>query len=187
MIKLQDFARDCGVTDRAIQKHLKTYATELEGLFERKGPNGTWLSDEACKILKSKMKQQPLVVFDEDPRIGEMEKKIRKLEDRLERKELYIEVLEEGSRQKQERLNLLEGNQLLLEEQNAQIEDLKAQNAVLSVEKGDAIQKASDAEKKAQEANMKASALENMSVIDFIKYKLKKGKKNNGAENQKTN
>lgn len=64
MIKLQDFARECGVTDRAIQKHLKTYAAELDGLYERKGQNGTWLSDEACQILRSKMKTQPIVVGD---------------------------------------------------------------------------------------------------------------------------
>ena len=60
MIKLQDFARQQGVTDRAIQKHLNTYAEDLEGLYERKGPNGTWLTDEACEILRSKMKQQPI-------------------------------------------------------------------------------------------------------------------------------
>ena len=43
MIKLQDFAKECGVTDRAIQKHLVKYADELNGLYERKGPNGTCL------------------------------------------------------------------------------------------------------------------------------------------------
>ena len=64
MIKLQDFAKECGVTDRAIQKHLVKYADELNGLYERKGPNGTWLSDAACDILRSKMKQQPIVVSD---------------------------------------------------------------------------------------------------------------------------
>ena len=64
VIKLQDFAKECGVTDRAIQKHLVKYADELNGLYERKGPNGTWLSDAACDILRSKMKQQPIVVSD---------------------------------------------------------------------------------------------------------------------------
>lgn len=62
MTKLNDFARQMGVTERAIQKHLKKYASELEGTFERKGPNGTWLSDEACEFLRSKMKQAPVVV-----------------------------------------------------------------------------------------------------------------------------
>lgn len=66
MIKLNDFAKQQGVTDRAIQKHLKTYADELEGLYERKGANGTWLTDEACEILRGKMKQQPVIVGDSD-------------------------------------------------------------------------------------------------------------------------
>ena len=64
MIKLQDFAREMNVTDRAIQKHLKNYAAEFEGLYKRKGPNGTWLSDEACEILRSKMRILPTTVAD---------------------------------------------------------------------------------------------------------------------------
>lgn len=32
MIKLQDFAKECGVTDRAIQKHLKNHESQLERL-----------------------------------------------------------------------------------------------------------------------------------------------------------
>jgi len=81
MIKLQDFAKECGVTDRAIQKHLKNYAEELEGLYERKGPNGTWLSEEACNILRSKMKQQPIVVGDAESgrKIEELQEENRKL------------------------------------------------------------------------------------------------------------
>lgn len=91
MIKLQDFAKQQGVTDRAIQKHLKTYATELEGLFERKGPNGTWLSEEACEILRSKMKQQPLSFPTRDEadmrRIQDLEEEISYL-----RKQNYKQV-----------------------------------------------------------------------------------------------
>ena len=83
MIKLQDFARQQGVTDRAIQKHLVKYAEELEGLFERKGPNGTWLSDEACEILKSKMKQAPIALFEEDPRVKRLEEENANLQEQL--------------------------------------------------------------------------------------------------------
>jgi hypothetical protein len=65
MIKLQDFARQMAVTDRAIQKHLKNCEAELEGHFERKGPNGTWLDDYAQTFIRERMKQQPLAVLDE--------------------------------------------------------------------------------------------------------------------------
>ena len=64
MIKLQDFAAMQGVSDRQINRLLQKYAAELEGLFERRGHNGTWLTDEACKILRSKMKSAPVVVAD---------------------------------------------------------------------------------------------------------------------------
>lgn len=66
MIKLQDFATQQGVTDRQVQRLLKKYASELEGLYERKGPNGTWLSPKACEILRSKMRQTPVVVGDNE-------------------------------------------------------------------------------------------------------------------------
>lgn len=87
MITLQDFARQCGVTDRAIQKHLKTYAAELDGLYQRKGPNGTWLSDEACEILRSKIKRQPMVILD-----AEQNEKLQNLEN--ENKKLLQELAE---------------------------------------------------------------------------------------------
>lgn len=85
MIKLQDFARECGVTDRAIQKHLKTYADELEGLYQRKGPNGTWLTEEACEILRSKMRQNPIVIGDNEiyRKNEALQKKIDDLNDKL--------------------------------------------------------------------------------------------------------
>lgn len=84
MIKLQDFAKQQGVTDRAIQKHLKTYADEFEGLFQRKGPNGTWLTDEACELLRSKMKQAPATVFQEDPRVATLEGELKELRRQLD-------------------------------------------------------------------------------------------------------
>lgn len=79
MIKLQDFARQHGVTDRAIQKHLKKYETELEGLFERRGSNGTWLTDEACSFLLGKMKVNPVVVLE-----GESQAEVERLKEEIE-------------------------------------------------------------------------------------------------------
>lgn len=137
MIKLQDFARQQGVTDRAIQKHLKTYAAELDGLFQRKGPNGTWLTEEACEILRSKMKQAPVAVYEPDERIGKLEEKIKKLEDRLERKDVLLTAAQETAQKAQDRVlklqeeadkvKLLEGAQKALEgERDAYKADAKA-------------------------------------------------------------
>ena len=104
MIKLQDFARQQGVTDRAIQKHLKTYAAELEGLFQRKGPNGTWLTDEACEILRSKMKQAPVTVFEPDARVNELMERVKVLEEKLERKEILLTASQETAQKAQDRV-----------------------------------------------------------------------------------
>ena len=84
MIKLNDFAKQMGVTERAIQKHLKKYAVELEGTYERKGPNGTWLSEDACEILRSKMKQvPPPAIFDADPRVEQLQAEKEELQKQL--------------------------------------------------------------------------------------------------------
>lgn len=58
-VKLSDFARECGVTERAIQKHLKNLEAELQGHFERRGPNGTWLDETATALIRSRMVTPP--------------------------------------------------------------------------------------------------------------------------------
>lgn len=73
MIKLQDFAAQQHVTDRQIQRLLKKYEKELDGLYQRQGPNGTWLTDEACEILRSKMKKSAIAVYEPDPAVARLE------------------------------------------------------------------------------------------------------------------
>lgn len=85
MLKLQDFSKQQGVSDRQVQRLLKKYENELEGLFERKGPNGTWLSDEACEILRSKMKSQPMVVYEEDPKVALLQQENEALRRQLDK------------------------------------------------------------------------------------------------------
>ena len=83
MKKLQDFAREMGITDRAVQKHLQKYAAEFEGHVERKGPGGTWLDETAQEILRGKIKRQPITVFEEDPRIERLQSENADLQNRL--------------------------------------------------------------------------------------------------------
>ena len=167
MIKLQDFARECGVTDRAIQKHLKTYAAELEGLYQRKGPNGTWLTDEACEILRSKMKQLPPAVIDgETLRDNEdLKKRVRELEARLSEKEMLVEMaqrradallekvghvyaLEEGKKSAEESVKRLEGA----------VADAKTEIATLTEEKAKEAARAAEAAKRAELAEAELAA-----------------------------
>lgn len=109
VIKLQDFARDQGVTDRAIQKHLKKYEAELAGLFERKGPNGTWLTEEACEFLRGKMvTPPPPVIYSEDPRVERLEGRVAELEAKLEKKEAMLTVAQEQVQEAQRNVNALQ-------------------------------------------------------------------------------
>lgn len=85
MLKLQDFSKQQGVSDRQVQRLLKKYEAELEGLFERKGLNGTWLSDEACEILRSKMKTQPVAIYEEDPRVALLQQENEALRRQLDK------------------------------------------------------------------------------------------------------
>lgn len=62
MIKLQEFAKMQGVTDRAVQKHLKKHEKALEGHFQRLGPNGTYLDDFACEFIRERMLKAPIVI-----------------------------------------------------------------------------------------------------------------------------
>jgi DNA repair exonuclease SbcCD ATPase subunit len=138
VIKLQDFAKECGVTDRAIQKHLVKYADELNGLYERKGPNGTWLSDAACDILRSKMKQQPIVVSD-----GSLARQAEEL------KAENVQLLKELHNVQTDIIELQRQNTKLIAE-NARISLLEADNEAKA-------QQLTDAEKSAQSANSKLS------------------------------
>lgn len=145
MIKLQDFARECGVTDRAIQKHLKTYAEELEGLYQRKGPNGTWLTDEACQILRSKMKQLPPAVFTPDPRVQEIEQDLAEV--KILAKD-YWEQLKE--KDKSMRLLIEQNNDLQLKA--ASVARLEADNEAARVKIAQAEKEAQKAQKELVEA-----------------------------------
>ena len=138
MIKLQDFARQQGVTDRAIQKHLKTYAEELDGLFQRKGPNGTWLTEEACEILRSKMKQAPAAVFEPDPRVGQLQQEL--MEARADFRDLLRQMEQKDK------------TMTLLVEQNEQYRLQVASVARLEADNDAAREKAAEADKRAQEA-----------------------------------
>lgn len=125
MIKLQDLAAERGVTDRAIQKLLKKYEADLEGHFERKGPNGTWLDDAAANFIRGKMKQQPVAIIDAETmkKKADLEDKIQKLEDKIEnlyghlnQKDAFINNMYERFQEQQALIDTMTKERLLLEQ-----------------------------------------------------------------------
>lgn len=85
MIKLQDFARACKVTDRAIQKHIKKHAAELDGHVHRNGPNGTWLDEFAQDFIRARMIRPQIVVSDgkDAQDLQELQEKVAMLQEKL--------------------------------------------------------------------------------------------------------
>lgn len=88
MLKLSDFAVMHGVTPRGARKLLQTYEKDLEGHFERKGQNGTWIDETAQEFLRSKMIKNPVILYDEEafPLISEnkdLKKENEKLKDKI--------------------------------------------------------------------------------------------------------
>lgn len=118
MIKLQDFATQQNVTERQIYRLLQKYADELQGLYERRGQNGTWLTDEACEILHSKMRQQPVIVSD-----GSLARQAEEL------KAKNLELLEELHTVQADMIELQKQNTKLIAE-TARISLLEADNDV---------------------------------------------------------
>jgi hypothetical protein len=90
-IKLTDFASQCGVTVRAIQKHLKNMENELEGHYERRGVNGTWVDEIAVNEIKKRMVTPPAPVISNNSILKENEE-LKKALINLQTK--YIEMQE---------------------------------------------------------------------------------------------
>lgn len=63
MVKLVDFARDNGVTDRAIQKHIQKHEVDLLGHIDRQGNSGTWLDEFAQNYIRGLLLRQPIAVI----------------------------------------------------------------------------------------------------------------------------
>ena len=85
MIKVQDFATKYGVTDRQVQRLLKKYEDEMAGHYERQGANGTWIDETGERILRSKMRQAPIVLHDSEvgQKLARLEQENEALKDKL--------------------------------------------------------------------------------------------------------
>lgn len=154
VVKLGDFARECGVTDRAIQKHIKTLADKLDGHYERRGPNGTWLDEVAMDMIRGRMVTPPPPVVS-DGRLTEENEKLRRALMELQTK--YIAMQEKMIEQAALVAEAEMGKRLLQaaqadrdqKDQELQAERVRAEQAVME---------AKEAQEKAAEARAQAEA-----------------------------
>lgn len=184
MIKLQDFATAQHVTDRQIQRLLKKYEKELEGLFQRKGPNGTWLTDEACEILRSKMRQAPATVLEEDPRLAKLEAENADLQRRLnsanEAFQIYVANTSATLMKAKEQLQLAEQSEV----NRKKAEELENEKKALELKKQEAENAKAEAELALEDARERISEFEAYEALPwykkpFVKNPIRKRETNN--------
>ncbi len=150
MVKVQDFAREQGVTDRAIQKHIQKHAKELDGHVQRRGKNGTWLDETAIEFIKGLMIQQPLVVSDAS--ISAENEKLRLELERLNRRNEDLatrltDALDEIIRMKELQLEQTKAT-LALEAARAEKEAMSAEISRLQADLEAAQDQAAETEEK---------------------------------------
>lgn len=136
MIKLQDFAISKGVTDKAIYKHLNKHKIELDGHYEKKGKNGTWLDEYACDFISSLMISNPIVLGDSEQQkeIELLKRKNNDLADKIiKAQEIMLTMKDEMTK-----LQIVNSSQQLKiehqEEKIKQFDELIANNRQLSDE-----------------------------------------------------
>lgn len=149
MMKLQDFAALRGVTDRAIQKHLKNHEAELEGHIERRGPNGTWLDDYAQDYISKLMYRPAPTIVSDTGLLGELE----------ELRAKYMALLEELNTVRKENTTLI-GVQARLETAQAAQRLLEESRDDFKAQANQARQEASESRLEAERAQMQAKGLQ---------------------------
>lgn len=161
-IKLQDFAKQNGVTDRAIQRHIKKHEKELQGHVIRKGPNGTWMDEFAQMYVKNLLREHPIVVSEVSEQVTNLQAENKRLLEALnDAKDIIIDLKDQNAE-----LRLQTASVARLEADNEAVRQ-KAAQAV------DAAQKAQGELTAAQERERLlreyAAALEEWCALGWLK------------------
>ena len=118
-MKVKEFAAQMGASDSIIYRHIRNHREELGGWIVKKA-KATWLTDEAQEFIRGLMIQQPIVVNEgAAPFMEELEQlreRIRLLEDRIERKDVLIDQLQQREAAKDKQLEDAASKQLLLQQ-----------------------------------------------------------------------
>ena len=164
VISLKDYAKQNNISYEAVRKQVVRYADELGAHIIRDGRQ-QFLDDEAVAFLDAKRQKNPVAIIQMD-------------------KDERIEALEEENKILLKKLNLVQDElikekdkvQTLLDEKREEIKLLEVQNADLSAEKENLVLEVQEEKETSQRLSDELTAFESMSIIDFIKYKLKKRK-----------
>lgn len=128
---VKDFARDLGVTDRAVYKQLDKHRLELEGKIVKR-PKQTWLTPEAQEIIRSYMVQSPAMVVESET-LRELQELRREKEDFRSKYETELE----NTRAAAIKIADLNKNAGLLEAAQEEKKKLEEQKKALESENGE--------------------------------------------------
>lgn len=120
MISIKDFAKGQGCSETIVYRHIRNNKKEL-GSNVQKLHGKTWLTDEGAELIRSLMKQQPLVISDTNEE---------------------IKRLQEENRQLLQSLNLAKDKIIVLQEQNVALTLETSKIALLEAENGKAREEA---------------------------------------------
>ena len=177
-IKIGDFARECGVSDRAIYKHIQKHEAELEGHLDKQGSNGTWLDETAQTFIRGLMLRQPVTVIqdNEDYRLlreenlelrqqlGKATEQLLKLQDILTTQ--ATEIAEGRTAQK-----LLEASESRQSELEAKVEQGRLEAEKARTEENRAILEAQESQKRAAATDVELSKLKKRGLWSRITNK----------------
>lgn len=138
MITFKEYADKNSITYEAVRQQVARYSEELEGHIIRKG-RVQFLDEEAVAFLNEHRSPLPAAVYRDDPRIAELELKLKKAEEgakelwkQLKLKDATIDKLVDQTQQLQLKADKVQQLEAAASIQKADLENLQAE---LQVEK----------------------------------------------------
>lgn len=149
MISIKDFAKGQGCSETIVYRHIRNNKKEL-GSNVQKLHGKTWLTDEGAELIRSWMKQQPIVISDTNEATEKLREQIRQLQAKVTEQAEKIANQSEELRAADKALAKV--NTLLLNsaKEKERADTLEAQNADLRASNDKKDELLLDAEKTAQ-------------------------------------
>lgn len=160
MVKLVDFARDNGVTDRAIQKHIQKHEFELVGHIDRQGNSGTWLDETAQNYIRGLLLRQPIAVIKDNEDYRLLREENIELRQQLQTSTNQILKLQDILTIQATEIAAGRAAQKLLEASESRQSSLQAELDRYRLDVDEAQEEANNAVLEAQESQKRAEAVE---------------------------
>jgi AcrR family transcriptional regulator len=154
-MKVTELARQLGVSDRTIYKHLQKVEQDLEGHIQRHGVKGTWLDDTAQAAIKSRVVPALPPVVISDSAVSVENERLRQKVEQLQDEVITLRKLDAEQR---EQLALATANQKLLQAAQHDVEEkekqLNAETQARQAAEQRALQAVSEVEQLRQQLTM---------------------------------